>query len=596
MSKKDYDFAGWVTKNDVLVSDGTVIRHNAFAHQDGKQVPLVWNHQHNDSANVLGHMILHNMPNGVYGYGYFNDSENAVAARQALEHGDINAMSIAANKLTRNGANIMHGNIFEVSLVLAGANPGALIESVVSHSDDEGESAIIYPGTLIHSAEDEVEEPEMDNEQKQVEEQQDQDRTPEEILASLPDDALALIDTLLDDEEEQDEEEEPTMAHNIFEGQAAQANETVLMHSALNEALEGAIKNSGSLRDFLEHAEELRDVLQHADNGVTGIETLFPEAKNLDAAPHLVQQQNTAADQIVSGTTKSPFSRIKTTQIDITEDEARARGYIKGNEKLEQIYKTMNRTTTPTTIYTKTKLDRDDVIDITDFDMVQYMLNAMKIKFNEELARAIMVGDGRPLTVDGKPNPDKIDEDHIRPIKTENDLYAIKATTANLASFVTDATLAMGDLQSTGTPSLYMNPKTVARMKVAKKADGSFLYGGDAPSEASLAAALGVSSIVKTSLIPEDGTAIFVYLPDYVNGATKGGQLTSFNDFDIDFNQYKALLEGRLSGALRNPKTALVFQIKDYTTIPQLTSHVIVDNPTSSPINTKEVAGSAASN
>ena len=582
MSKKSYDFAGWVTKNDTLVSDGTVIRHNAFAHQDGAKVPLVWNHQHNDASNVLGNIVLHNMEKGVYGYGYFNDSENAVAAREALEHGDINAMSIAANKLTRNGANIMHGNIFEVSLVLAGANPGALIESVVSHSDDEGESAIIYPGTLIHSAEDEVEEPEMDNEQEAQKEVEPAENSFEDILHSMNDEQLAVVEALLsgddeDEDESQTQEEEDQMAHNAFQGGAAAATDTVLLHSALNDAVVSA-HEIGSLQEALKHSDALQDQLQHADNGVTDITTLFPEAHNLDTTPKLVQDTKTAADKIVNATTKSPFPRIKTQQIDITEDEARARGYIKQHEKIEQIYKTMQRTTTPTTMYTKTKLDRDDILDIQDFDIAMYMNQAMKIKFNEELARAILVGDGRPLTVGGAANPDKIDEEHIRPIKTEDDLYAIKATTANLQTFVDDAIIALGDLQGSGTPSLYMNPKTVAKMKIAKKADGSYLYGGSTPSAAAIAATLGVSEIVETSLMPEDGTAIFVNLKDYVNGSVKGGQLTSFNDFDIDFNQYKALLEGRLSGALRDPKTALVMKITDYTTVPQLEGRVMVTN------------------
>lgn len=588
MSKKSYDFAGWVTKNDTLVSDGTVIRHNAFAHQDGAKVPLVWNHQHNDASNVLGNIVLHNMEKGVYGYGYFNDSENAVAAREALEHGDINAMSIAANKLTRNGANIMHGNIFEVSLVLAGANPGALIESVVSHSDDEGESAIIYPGTIIHSAEDEVEEPEMDKEKEQ-EQERDQDKiqdqvqhSVEEVLESMNDEQLAVVEALLsgddeDEDESQTQEEEDQMAHNAFQGGAAEATDTVLLHSALNDAVVSA-HEIGSLQEALKHSDALQDQLQHADNGVTDITTLFPEAHNFDTTPKLVQDTKTAADKIVNATTKSPFPRIKTQQIDITEDEARARGYIKQHEKIEQIYKTMQRTTTPTTMYTKTKLDRDDILDIQDFDIAMYMNQAMKIKFNEELARAILVGDGRPLTVGGAANPDKIDEEHIRPIKTEDDLYAIKATTANLQTFVDDSIIKLGELQGSGSPSLYMNPKTVAKMKIAKKADGSYLYGGSTPSAAAIAATLGVSEIVETSLMPEDGTAIFVNLKDYVNGSVKGGQLTSFNDFDIDFNQYKALLEGRLSGALRDPKTALVMKITDYTTVPQLEGRVMVTN------------------
>lgn len=605
MTVKNYDFAGWATKNDIKVSDGTVIRHNAFSEQDGAKVPLVWEHDRSTPSNIIGSVILHNRDNGVYAYGTFNDTETARDAKELLVHGDINAMSIAANRLKRNGESIMHGNIFEVSLVVAGANPGALIDTVVSHSDKDGESAIIYPGTIIHAAEDELKDDEMSEDNTKENDTNQESKNGEgngeldvqKVLDSLTDDQLAVVSSIIDsvsgegssdsadegrdkepgntgandDQDNKDGKEE--MKHNVFEGQGAEENKDIITHSQLNEILTSAIDNKTTLK----HAMETSDIIEHADNGIANIETLFPEAENLNKTPHLVKDEHSAADEIVAGTTKSPFSRIKSTQIDITEDDARARGYIKQNQKIEQMYKTMNRETTPTTIYTKTKFDRDDIIDITDFDVVAFAQSAMKIKFNEELARAILFGDGRPVSVAGKANPDKIDEDHIRPIAKDDDLYAIKVTTKDLSTIVEDVVLAMGDMQGSGQPKLYANPKTIARMKLIRKADGTFLYGGAVPSVQAIAATLGVAGIVETTAAPVD-QAVIVNLKDYVNGATRGGQLTTFNDFDIDFNQYKYLLEGRLSGALRDPKTAMVIKITDATSIPTLELPVNVKN------------------
>lgn len=594
--EKNYDFAGWATKNDIQVSDGTIIRHNAFAEQDGQKVPLVWEHDRSSPSNIIGSVILHNRPNGVYAHGTFNDTPTALDAREALEHGDINAMSIAANNLKRQGPNIMHGKIFEVSLVIAGANPGALIESVINHGDGEDESAIIYPGTILHAASDEVEieEPEMDdNKEPEVKEQeQDDELDIEKQFASMTPEQLAAVNAVVEaitdeegDDEQDTKEEETEMKENVF-NHSDNVKDEVLTHSQLNELLAQA-KEAGSLQ----HAIEQSDLIQHADvvgsNGIVNIEKLFPEAKNLDTTPRLVKDEWSAADKIVAGTTKSPFSRIKSQQIDITSEDARARGYLKGGLKVEQFYKQLQRITTPTTVYTKTKFDRDDILDIQDFDVVLYANNAMKIKMNEEIARAILSGDGRPALVNDKPNPDKISEDNIRPIVKEDDLYAIKITTADLSTIVEDVVLAKGQLQASGTPSLYMNPETVSRMMLTKKGDGSFLYGGDVPSQASIAATLGVREIVPTSLVAPN-TAVIVNLSDYVLGSVKGGQLTTFNDFDIDYNQYKYLLEGRMSGALRDPKTAMVITITDPTTIQQHNVSVKVVNSESEPVNTKE--------
>ena len=608
--EKDYDFAGYVTKNDLLCADGVVIKQSAFTQQDGQQVPLVWEHVHNDPTNVLGHMILHSVPKGVYGYGYFNNTPEAKHAKELLEHGDIGSMSIAANKIKRNGSDVVHGNIFEVSLVLAGANPGALIDQVMTHSDSGDEvdtgKVIVYTNTLLHSAEDDSIQKELELEhadggstvdpedkQPKAPATDNGDKTIGEVLDTLNPEQLqavqALIGSIVEDQDGEDAPSDPTdgqedtevqqndeggeiMKHNIFD-QNNKPEDDVITHSLLNEVLVAAKDNKVSLKDAMSDAlEEKGTTLEHS---ITNIETLFPEAKQLNPTPAIYKDMNTNTEAIVAGVTKSPFSRIKTRYADFTEDEARARGYIKGKEKKEQIFPVLGRETTPQTIYKKQKLDRDDIIDITDFDVVAFVNSEMRMMLDQEIARAIMVGDGRPAGSD-----DKIDPAHIRPIISDDDLYTIKlGEAANVRAIIEAIILAMADYQGSGSPSLYLHPVLLAKMKLLTAADGRYLF-GDIPTEQSIASRLGVKALVPTTFMPKNGYLI-VNLSDYQLGATRGGQVTSFDDFDIDFNQYKYLIETRLSGALATLKSAI------YGTVAADASGVPVsDDPTVNVHNT----------
>ena len=565
MNKKDYDFAGFVTKNDTLCSDGVVIKHGAFQGNDDQTVPLVWNHDHSDPMNVLGKIILHSVDTGVYGYGQFNDTPEGRNAKLMVQHGDISAMSIAANRIKRQGQNVVGGKIFEVSLVLAGANPGALIETVMNHSDDKGEEAIIYPGTLIHSSDDVIEEDKPEEEivvnpedkPAQPETNIDPDLTVGDVLDTLDEQQMAAVEAVigaaLDDQqpETNDEGDEGEMAHNVFEGQN---QEDVLMHSDLNELLEDA-KEMGSWKAAVQSAPE---DIQHS---ITNIETLFPDAKTLTDTPFLYKEQGTSAQEIVSGIRKSPFSRVKTIIADLTDDQARAKGYIKGREKLEQIFDILHRETVPQTVYKKQKLDRDDIVDITDFDIVNFVNGEMRVMLDEEIARAALVGDGRAAGAE-----DKIKEVNIRPIFTDDELYTIKKTATGAGDLIEVIIKALAEYQGAGQPSLYLNPALLAEFRLLKDKEGRYLF-GDIPSPESMAARLGVSKIVSTTfLTPEQ--ALVVNLSDYTFGATKGGEVTTFDDFDIDFNQYKYLIETRLSGALATPKSAIAITIEAAPVVP----------------------------
>lgn len=547
---KDYDFAGWVTKNDTLCSDGVVIKHDAFAGNDKGKVPLVWEHVHNDPTNVLGYVMLHNADKGVYGYGYFNDTDEAKHAKTLLEHGDISSMSIAANKIKRRGQDVVHGRIFEVSLVLAGANPGAMIEDVVTHGDTgDGSEAVIYTGNLLHSADDIIdnkEEEKVEDEPKQTEQPaQEGDKTVGEVLKTLTPEQETAVAVLLNNAlngsepeepaQNEDEPEEEEVKHNVFAG--AEDNQDVLTHSEQMELIQDA-KKLGTLKDaYLEHS-------------ITNIETLFPDYQALQNEPVIYRDTNTNAEAIVNGTTKSPFSRVKTMYADFTEKEARARGYIKGKEKLEQVYKILHRTTDPQTIYKKQKLDRDDVIDIKDMDIVAFTNKEMRFMLNEEIARAILVGDGRQPS-----DASKIQEEHIRPIITDDDMYTIKKTFNSASDLIEVIIKAMADYRGSGKPTLFMDPALLADFRLLKANDGRYLF-GDIPSKEAMAARLGVASIEDTTFMSGKG-ALIVNLKDYTVGATKGGEVTTFDDFDIDFNQYKYLIETRLSGALTIPKSAI---------------------------------------
>ena len=564
MNKKDYDFAGFVTKNDTLCSDGVVIKHGAFQGNDDQTVPLVWNHDHSDPMNVLGKIILHSVDTGVYGYGQFNDTPEGRNAKLMVQHGDISAMSIAANRIKRQGQNVVGGKIFEVSLVLAGANPGALIETVMNHSDDKGEEAIIYPGTLIHSSDDVIEEDKPEEEiivnpedqPAQPETNIDPDLTVGDVLDTLDEQQMAAVEAVigaaLDDQQpETNDEGDEEMAHNVFEGQN---QEDVLMHSDLNELLEDA-KEMGSWKAAVQSAPE---DIQHS---ITNIETLFPDAKTLTDTPFLYKEQGTSAQEIVSGIRKSPFSRVKTIIADLTDDQARAKGYIKGKEKLEQVFDILHRETVPQTVYKKQKLDRDDIVDITDFDIVNFVNGEMRVMLDEEIARAALVGDGRASGAE-----DKIKEVNIRPIFTDDDMYTIKKTATGAGDLIDVIIKALAEYQGSGQPSLYLNPALLADFRLLKDKEDRYLF-GDIPSPESMAARLGVSKIVSTTfLTPKQ--ALVVNLSDYTFGATKGGEVTTFDDFDIDFNQYKYLIETRLSGALATPKSAIAITIAGAPVVP----------------------------
>lgn len=558
--KKKFDFAGWVTKNDIRCADGVTIKHGAFKDNDQMSVPLVWNHNSSIPSNILGHMILHNKPEGVYGYGFFNESDYAETAKGLVHHGDISAMSIAANKLKKMGQDVVHGMIYEVSLVLAGANPGALIEDVIRHSDTGEELAtdkvIIHTAIeLEHAEEGEIE---LGGNNDMAGE-----KTIGDVMDTLNEEQAQAFEVLLaaaigdgeDEELEQSFEDEKELKHtqeggefmksNVFDqhgqNQAVTEDGTVITHALLGTVLEDAQK-SGSLKESM---------LEH---GINSIDMLFPEAdmSTNGNTPIIYRDPNTQYDKILSKVTKSPFAKVRTLLADLTEDEARAKGYIKGKFKKEEFFSLIKRKTAPGTIYKKQKLDRDDIIDITDFDVVQFMSHEMRFMLEEEIARAILVGDGREVDDD-----DKINEDTIRPVVTDNDFFTIQAQYANAAGFVEAVILAMADYRGSGLPTLYINHTLLSQVKLLKGTDGRYLT-GSIPSNADLATQMGIGEILPTSLMGA-GQAVLVNLRDYQLGATKGGQITNFDDFDIDYNQYKYLIETRLSGALVLPKSAINF-------------------------------------
>jgi HK97 family phage prohead protease len=595
MGNSKYDFAGWVTKADIRCSDGVTIKHDAFKGNDGQQVPLVWNHDYNSPTNVLGHVLLQNDEQGVYGFGFFNETEEAKSAKELVKHGDISSMSIGARQLKRNGSDVVGGSIYEVSLVLAGANPGAMIETVMQHSADAEEKIHVYPGTLIHSADDildsekiehnaqggetQVSKEVVDNQEKTIGDIIDE-MTPEQqdavyaLLGMVTDeqDAQDATDSNLQqsaylDLDEEDEKEETithnqkgageTMKHNVFAGQGneAVANKSVIKHS-INEVLQQAqTGKASSLKDLLNEALA-GGTIKHSDtltHGINSIEMLFPDAfqSTNGNQPILYNDPNTAFATILAGVTKSPFAKVKTLVADLTEDEARAKGYIKGTMKKEEFFSLIKRSTQPTTVYKKQKLDRDDILDITDFDVVAFMNVEMQMKLKEEIARAILVGDGRDFS-----DEDKIDEQHIRPVITDNEFFTIhKSVLANGTDFIEQVIKAMGEYRGSGMPDLYIDLSLLATIKLLKDNTGKFLF-GDIPSNAAIAARLGVNSIIPTTFMSGKG-AVIVNLRDYTLGAVKGGEVTNFDQFDIDFNQHKYLSETRLSGALTLPKSAI---------------------------------------
>lgn len=564
------DFDGWATVAGIKCSDGRTIGHDAFSQNDGGVVPLVWQHGHGEVTNVLGHVLLENRGTGVYAYGFFNGSTQAEHARDMIEHGDINAMSIFANQLRQNGSIVERGNIVEVSLVLRGANPGATIENVaMSHSDDSGYSAIIRisEDDAAHEDSEEAKEETTDKEEPS----EDGGRTIGEILSDLTEEQTEAVNYLIaaaidmeskdSDEEPEDnnketDEKEKNVKHNVFEGDN-KAIQNTLSHSDFATIVERAKMNGTTL------SEELR----HADYGIENIGYLFPDAKSITDEPITLDRNQNWVSVVMSGTKHSPFARIKSIFADIRDDKARAKGYAKkAMKKTDEVIKLLMRTTSPTTIYKKQRLDRDDVVDITDMDVVAWLKREMKGKLNEEIARAILLGDGRTES-----DPDKVDEEAIRPIIKENDLYAIhkvlESTTTD-ETLVDDIVLASADLEGSGNPTLFVDKKRLVNLLLQKDKNGRRIY----ETEASLAAAMGVSKIVT---VPQmngfeyqvkgadiELLAIVVDLRDYTIGSNAGAELGMAESFDLDFNQYKYLMETRLSGSLTAPYSALTISRK----------------------------------
>lgn len=550
-----YDFSGWATKNNLLCSDGRTILKDAFKHNDGQTVPLVWNHQHNEPNNVLGHALLENRDEGVYAYCTFNDTESGQEAKKLVQHKDVCALSIYANQLKQQGMNVVHGAIREVSLVLAGANPGAFIDSVIAHGEESNEEAVIFTGEdiVIEHADNkcETEESKMDNEEKKP----DGEKTVGEVFETFTDEqknvVYAMIGQALEDAGVSDEEneEENDMKHNVFDND--QKNENVLSHDAMNTIIADG-KRFGSLKEsFIQHA---------AEYGIENIDWLFPEAKNLNNPPAFIDRQPNGWVRIVmSGVHHTPFSRVKSMFADITADEARARGYVKGNLKMEEVIKLLKRTTDPTTVYKKQKLDRDDVIDITDFDVVSWLKAEMRTMLDEELARAYVFGDGRSAV-----SADKIDDTKIRPIISDVDLFTIKKTVTPGENetlghaIIRTVVKAQDEYRGSGNLTFFTKAGVVSDMLLLEDTQGHRLY----KDINELALACGVNRIVKVpdSIVPTGYHGVIVDLNDYNVGADKGGSINMFDDFDIDYNQQKYLIETRCSGALTKPYSAIALK------------------------------------
>ena len=559
-----FDFSGWATKANLKCSDGRTIMKDAFKDNDGKSVPLVWNHQHNDPTNVLGHALLQNRDEGVYAYCTFNDSEAGKTGKLLVQHGDVCALSIWANQLKQNLNNVVHGNIREVSLVLAGANPGAFIDSIIMHGEESDEDAIIYTGEdIVLSHGDDKEDKKVEETEKKIE--TGKEETVADVFNTLSEKqknvVYAIIGQALEEGEESDNEESEggnEMKHNVFD-QTEEKNNDVLSHDAMNAIISDG-KRFGSLKEsFLAHADEY---------GIKQIDYLFPEAKSLNNPPEFIKRETDWVSKVMNGVHRTPFSRIKSSFADITADEARAKGYIKGNLKKEEVFTLLKRSTTPTTIYKKQKLDRDDIIDITDFDVVAWLKSEMRMMLNEEIARAILIGDGRLSSSD-----DKINEQNIRPIASDAELYSVRVPVSVASSATTDdkakamiraAVKARKEYKGSGNPTFFTTEDWLTDALLLEDTMGHRLY----KNESDVAAAMRVSNIVTVPVMegakgPNGGDliGIIVNLNDYNVGADKGGAINMFDDFDIDYNQQKYLIETRCSGALTKPYSALVLEL-----------------------------------
>ena len=577
-----YDFSGWATINDIRCSDGRTIRRNAFKDCDGKRVPLVWNHNHNDPNNILGYAVLKNRPQGVYAYGKFNDSESGQSAKLLVKHGDIISLSIMANQLKQNGGDVVHGIIREVSLVLAGANPGAYIDNVIQHGEELEGYAVIYHSeedcdNLIHGDIYDEEEKQMGEYNKEFQENlihaddngktDNSAETVRDVFETLTEKQKTVVYALIGEAlaEQEDNEEETEVKHNVFNSKPdAVENEDVLSHEAQMEII-GDAKRYGSMKEA---------ALAH---GIDDVEYLFPDYKEMNTPPSFIQRDMEWVGKVMNGARHTPFSRIKTTFANITEDEARARGYIKGKMKKEEFFSLMKRTTDPQTVYKKQKMDRDDVIDITSFDVIAWLKSEMRMMLNEELARAMLVGDGRLASDD-----DKIQENHIRPIWKDDDLFTIKARVAptgtgaesavtdddKARAFIRTAIKARKDYKGSGNPVLFTTEENLTNMLLLTDEIGRDLY----TSAAQLATKLRVNEIITVPVMENlsrmdssdklELMGIIVNMGDYNIGADKGGAVSMFEDFDIDYNQQKYLIETRCSAALVKPYSAIALEIK----------------------------------
>lgn len=594
-----YDFHGWATRNDLKCSDGRVIRRDAFKNCDGKIVPLVWNHRHDDPSNVLGHALLKNQEDGVYAYCTFNESEAGKAAKLLVEHGDISALSIFANQLKQEGSNVLHGDIKEVSLVLAGANPGASICNVVRHGEMVEDEADIYTGEdfiLEHNSMNDFTEEQLaalkgpkgpkgdigpkgpkDDSLKEEDKMANNEETVRDVFETLTEKqktvVYALIGQALEDAQDNDEEDGgENMKHNVFDNVDP---ETTMIHADDMQAILADARRTGSMREAVENFAQDRgcdsNSLFHADYGIENVGYLFADDRSVTNEPIFVSRNMDWVSKLMNNIRHTPFSRIKSLFANITEDDARAKGYIKGNLKKEEVFTLLKRSTSPTTVYKKQKMDRDDVVDIVDLDVVAWIKKEMRIMLDEELARAILVGDGRVSSSD-----DKIDPIHIRPIWTDDDFYTIKQTVSVASSdnestiaknFIKQCIKARKNYKGSGNPTLYTTEDMLTDMLLLEDTTGRVIY----ESAAKLATTLRVKEIVTVPVMEnltrtDDNSKVHTLLGiivnpnDYTIGADKGGAVNMFDDFDIDYNQQKYLIETRCSGALTLPYSAIAVE------------------------------------
>lgn len=634
---KSYDCSGWATKANMLCSDGRTIRKNAFEECDGKTVPVVWNHEHNDPNAVLGHAVLENRDNGVYAYISFNNTEAGQNAKTLVQHKDIDRLSIWANKLKQMGGDVIHGVIREVSLVLAGANPGAVIDSVMAHGDGSEEEAIIRCGEYIdfddeltHSDEGKKGETEVgtDNKEQKPAAKNNDEKTVADVFNTLTEEQKTVVYAMIGPALEEagvntDDEDKKEVKHAASDDSGADSDETVadvfntltekqktVVYAMIGQALEDA----GVDTDDVEHSEEGetdfmkcnvfdketntqdQEILTHSEfqeiigearrrgslkdafleHGITDIDTLFPDAQTIDKTPGFIQRDNGWVAGVMAAVHKTPFSRVKSIFADITEDEARAKGYIKGKQKKDEVFKMLKRVTTPVTVYKKQSLDRDDMLDITDFDMIPWLKGEMRMMLNEELARAFLFGDGRSTSAE-----DKINEQNIRPVWTDDDVYTVKseiaitkATTAEekAQAFIKACIKSRKAYKGSGNPTMYMSEDMLTDCLLLEDKNGRVIY----DTVEKLATRLRVNKIVPVpvmeglSRIKGANThflaGLYVNLTDYNVGTDRGGDVTMFDDFDIDFNKQKYLIETRCSGAMCKPYGAVAIEFVQATT------------------------------